>query len=98
MESTTVGNKKTRQNGRTRRYTGVLGCTTFERNNCKAIELFIPGLREVIDRLGNFQWVTILDLANSYQQFEVVEEDREKTAFTWDGIQWMFCRVPYGLK
>ena len=59
----------------------------------------LPHIREVIDRLEVFKWITILDLADSYQQFPICEEDQVKTAFTCPGReQEMFITVPYGLK
>jgi len=58
----------------------------------------LPLLRDVLDRLGNFQWITLIDLADSYHQFELNEEDRPKTAFTIEGHQYMFKVVPFGLK
>ena len=58
----------------------------------------LPGIREVIDRIGEFEWITILDLADSYQQHKIRPEDREKTAFMINGVQKMFVTVPYGLK
>ena len=59
----------------------------------------LPGIREVIDKLGsNFQWVTTLDLADNYHQFKIKEEDRMKTAFMSEGLQWMFNVAPFGLR
>src|SRR5690349_25026977 len=58
----------------------------------------LPLLRDVIDRMGEFQWVTLIDLADSYHQFPLKKEDRMKTAFTFEGKQWMFKVVPFGLK
>jgi hypothetical protein len=47
----------------------------------------LPGCRELLDALGNFEWITKIDLADCYHQFELKESDRVKTAFTWDGVQ-----------
>ena len=58
----------------------------------------MPLLRDVIDRLGKFNWISVIDLADSYNQFRLREEDQVKTAFTIDGKQWMFTVVPFGLK
>ena len=51
-----------------------------------------------MDQLGDFEWITLLDLADSYHQFKLKEEDQIKTAFTINGKQWMFRVVPFGLK
>ena len=58
----------------------------------------LPLLRDVLDKMGSFQWVTLIDLADSYHQFKLRVEDQEKTAFTVDGKQYMFTVVPFGLK
>jgi hypothetical protein len=58
----------------------------------------LPRIREVIDHLGEFQWISVVDLADSYHQFPLKEEDRCKTAFTWKGQQYVFTCVPFGLK
>ena len=59
----------------------------------------LPSLREVQDSLGQFEWITVLDLADSYQQFAIKEEDQVKTAFTWGKFgQFMFTGVPFGIK
>jgi hypothetical protein len=58
----------------------------------------MPTLREVIDNLGAFNYISIIDTANCYHQFPLKKEDREKTAFMWQGKQHMFNVVPFGLK
>src|SRR5690606_7369964 len=39
-----------------------------------------------------------LDLKDSYHQFPLHEDDRMRTAFTWNGIQYIFNVCPFGLK
>ena len=58
----------------------------------------LPLVREVIDHLGPFDWITTLDLADSYHQFAIAEEDQEKLAFTWNGEQLMWRVAPFGVK
>jgi len=58
----------------------------------------MPSLREVIDHLGEFKYISVLDLANSFHQFKLRKQDQVKTAFTWGGKQYMFQVVPFGLK
>jgi hypothetical protein len=58
----------------------------------------LPLLRDIIDRLGTFKWISTIDLADSYHQFKLKESDQHKTAFTIDGKQYMFTVVPFGLK
>jgi len=59
----------------------------------------LPTLREIQDSLGQFEWISIIDLADSYHQFSIREEDRHKTAFSWGKFgHLMFNGVPFGLK
>jgi hypothetical protein len=58
----------------------------------------LPLVHEIIDHLGPFQWITTLDLADSYHQFLIAEEDQEKLAFTWNGEQLMWRVAPFGVK
>jgi hypothetical protein len=62
------------------------------------IDSNLPGCREILDALGAFEWISKVDIADCYHQFELAPEDRVKTAFTWNGVQWMFTVVPFGLK
>jgi hypothetical protein len=57
----------------------------------------LPLVREVIDHLGPFQWITTLDLADSYHQFAIAEEDQPKLAFTWNGEQLIGRVAPFGV-
>ena len=41
----------------------------------------MPGVEELLDQIGNAQFVTTLDLAKGYWQVPVSEEDREKTGY-----------------
>ena len=42
---------------------------------------------ETLDRMGNLEFYSSIDLAAGYWQIEIVEEDKEKTAFiTRDGL------------
>ena len=48
--------------------------------------------------MGPFDWITTLDLADSYHQFAIAEEDQEKLAFTWNGEHLMWRVAPFGVK
>ncbi|MGH2611975.1 MAG: RNase H-like domain-containing protein [Rhabdochlamydiaceae bacterium] len=59
----------------------------------------LPNLREIQDALGSFQWISVIDLAESYHQFPIKPQDREKTAFIWGEYgHLMFDGVPFGVK
>ena len=62
------------------------------------IDSNLLGCRELLDHLGNYMWISKVDVADCYHQFELVEEDRVKTAFTFEGKQRMFTVVPFGLR
>ena len=38
-----------------------------------------------------------MDLLKGYWQCELLEEDRHKTAFTFNNVTYQFCRLPFGL-
>ena len=40
----------------------------------------LPGIRDLLDKIGPFEWITVLDLAEGYLQFPLREQDRCKTA------------------
>ena len=80
---------------------GVRVCLDARPLNAKILKMpdsNLPGIREIQDALGKFEWITVIDLADSYHQFPITEKDMEKTSFTWNGKQWMFTGVPFGLK
>ncbi len=58
----------------------------------------LPHMRGIIDRLGKFDLITMLDMEDSYQQFPIKKEDQQKVSFTWNGEHLMFATVPFGLK
>ena len=59
----------------------------------------LPKLNEIVHKLGTFEYISVLDLADSFQQFPIKKEHQEKTAFTCpERPQEMFVTVPYGLK
>ena len=58
----------------------------------------IPEIKSILNRLEGFSVFSTIDLASSYNQFPIVDQDREKTAFTWNNCQYMFAGAPFGLK
>ncbi|KAK4811127.1 hypothetical protein QYF61_019758 [Mycteria americana] len=43
-------------------------------------------------------WMTALDVKDMFFMVPLKEEDKEKFAFTWEGIQYTFNRLPQGYK
>lgn len=58
----------------------------------------IPNISDVLDKLGNCQYFTTLDLASGFYQVEMSPEDIPKTAFNVEHGHYEFLRMPMGLK
>lgn len=58
----------------------------------------IPNIADVLDKLGNCQYFTTLDLASGFYQVEMSSEDIPKTAFNVEHGHYEFLRMPMGLK
>ena len=43
-------------------------------------------------------WMVPLDVKDMFFRVPLKEEDKEKFAFTWEGIQYTFTRLPQGYK
>ncbi|KAI5148608.1 hypothetical protein ENBRE01_0423 [Enteropsectra breve] len=57
----------------------------------------IPRIDEILDELSGANYFTCLDATSGYYQIEIVEADKEKTAFRWKGGLYEFNRMPFGL-
>jgi transposase InsO family protein len=58
----------------------------------------VPVIQDIFDQLNGAEIFTTLDLKESYHQFRIRECDQVKTAFTWQGKQYVFVGAPFGLK
>lgn len=58
----------------------------------------LPIIRELLESLSGSIVFTKIDLKGGFHQFKIREEHQEKTAFTWDGIQYAFQGAPFGFK
>ena len=58
----------------------------------------IPILRTLLDLTSGSPIFTSLDLAQSYHQFFIKEENQQKTSFTCKNTLFMFSSAPFGLK
>ncbi len=57
----------------------------------------MPQTDELLDKLGDSEYISTLDLARGYWQVPVAEEDRPKTAFTTPNGLYQFRVMPFGL-
>ena len=57
----------------------------------------MPRIEELLDRVGDAEFITTLDLAKGYWQVPMQEEDKEKTAFTSPRGLYQFTTMPFGL-
>jgi hypothetical protein len=58
----------------------------------------LPYITEILDQLGQSKYFTCLDMVMGYPQTDLMEEDREKTAFSMKNGHWAYKRWPFGLK
>ena len=57
----------------------------------------LPRIDDTLDTLAGSQWFSTLDLVSGYWQVEVVEQDRDKTAFATQEGLFQFKVMPFGL-
>ncbi len=57
----------------------------------------LPRIEESMDALSGAKIFSVLDLQSAYNQVEVAEEDRPKTAFTTPFGLFEYLRMPFGL-
>ena len=57
----------------------------------------MPRVEELLDEIGNAQFISTLDLAKGYWQVPVSKEDREKTVFVSPKGLYQFITMPFGL-
>jgi hypothetical protein len=58
----------------------------------------MPRVEEMLDRLGQAEFISTIDLAKGYYQVPVRKEDQDKTAFISPFGKYRFTRMPFGLK
>ena len=57
----------------------------------------MPRIEELLDQIGNAEYITTLDLAKGYWQVPMHLEDQDKTAFTSPRGLYQFTTMPFGL-
>jgi len=58
----------------------------------------LPLIRDIFQDLAGSKVFTTIDLTKAYHRFQIAEEDRHKTAFTWRNQQYAFRGAPFGIK
>lgn len=58
----------------------------------------IPEISDVLGKLGNSKFFSILDLKSGFHQIPLKNSDIEKTAFSINNGKYEFTRLPFGLK
>lgn len=57
----------------------------------------IPEISDVLAKLGNSKYFSVLDLKSGFHQIPVKNTDIEKTAFSINNCKYEFTRLPFGL-
>ena len=57
----------------------------------------MPSVDEMLDQIGNAQFISTLDLAKWYWQVPLSSENKEKTAFISSNGLYQFVTMPFGL-
>ena len=75
-------------------------CVDYRQLNVKSMSDTYPMPRadDLIDRIGNANYITTLDLTKWYYQVPMDEESKEKTAFATPIGLYQFWMMPFGLK
>ena len=75
-------------------------CIDYRRLNSitQADPFYMITLDEILDRVGNSQCLSKLDLSKGYYQISIAEEEKKKTAFISQFGKYEFNRMPFGLK
>ncbi len=78
---------------------GIRLCVDYRRLNELTLKepYYIPGLEEMLERVGSGRVLSKVDLAKGFHQVEVVSKDREKTSFVCPFGKFQYKRMPFGL-
>jgi len=58
----------------------------------------LPKISDIFESLAGAQYFSTLDLKSAYHRLPIHPDDQHKTAFTWNNIQYIFKRAPFGIK
>lgn len=57
----------------------------------------IPRINDLLDKLAGARTFSIIDATTGYYQLGLEESSKQKTAFIYNNIKYMFNRMPFGL-
>lgn len=74
-------------------------CVDFSKLNSQCVPYYypLPRIDEVQEQLAKKPFICSLDMSQGYHQVLVEPRDKEKLAFTFEGVHWQYKRVPFGL-
>ena len=72
--------------------------TAHNNNNGKVVSTFpLPKIEELLGRLNNCKYFSLLDLCSGYYHTSLMEEAKKKTAFVKADGKYQWNIVPFGL-
>lgn len=73
--------------------------TDFRQLNKKMIanRYPMPRIDEILDRMGDAKYFSVLDLLSGFHQIELAKESRKYTAFSCDLGSFQYTRLPFGV-
>ena len=64
----------------------------------KSVNYPLPLIKDILESVDGSVVFSRLDLKSSFNQIKLRVCDQIKTAFTWNGVQYCFVGVPFGIK
>jgi hypothetical protein len=58
----------------------------------------VPIIKDIFQRMAGAAVISTLDLYAAFHRFPIAKADQHKLSFTWNGVQYMFVKAPFGLK
>jgi len=65
---------------------------------CPPDAQFLPDITQLIQRVGQAQYITVCNIKSAYHQLAVKPEHQWLTAFVWKGGLYEYTRAPFGQK
>ncbi len=78
---------------------GIRLCVDYRKLNDVTLKepYYIPGLEEMLEKVGSGRVLSKVDLAKGFHQVEVELKDREKTSFVCPFGKYQYRQMPFGL-